>query len=118
MNSMLAQIHSLPALLRDSFDALDDAARTALDADLCRRVTRLYVTGCGDSHHAALETELAFEALAGIPTQPMTAMQFARYAAPALPRDETNLVVGISVSGEVTRTLEGLLEAKKRGAVT
>ena len=44
--------------------------------------------GCGDSYHAPLNAELAFEELAGLPCEPMTAMQFARYGADFLPEGE------------------------------
>ena len=120
MNSMVAQVHSLPTLIRELFDVFDDTARKALDHKLCLSVKRLYVTGCGDSHHASLGSELAFEALAGLPTEPMTALQFARYAAGYLPQTGpgTNLVIGVSVSGEVARTTEALRLARQAGAST
>ena len=120
MNSMIAQIQSLPALIREIFQPFDDVVRSALDRETCRSVQRLFVTGCGDSHHAALTTELAFEALAGVPTEPMTALQFARYAVGYLPQASpgSNVVVGMSVSGEVTRTAEALTLARQAGAVT
>ncbi len=118
MNSMIAQIHSLPALIRETVRPFDEAIRSTLDRDTCRSIQRLFVTGCGDSHHAALSTELAFEALAGIPTEPMTALQFGRYAVGYLPRTGMNLVVAISVSGEVARTVEALTLARQAGAAT
>ena len=94
--------------------------RKTLDHKLCLSVKRLYVTGCGDSHHAAVASELAFEALAGRPTEPMSALQFARYAAGYLPPTGpgTNLVIGVSVSGEVARTTEALRLARQAGAST
>ncbi len=120
MNSMLSQIHSLPTLIRESFQPSDDAARQTLDHALCLSAKRLFVTGCGDSHHASLSSELAFETLAGLPAEPMTALQFARYAAGFLPGGGPgmNLVIGISVSGEVSRTLEALTLARRAGAAT
>ena len=118
MNSMISQIHSLPDMLREIFGPFDEAVRSALDPALCRSMRRLFVVGCGDSHHAALNTELAFEALAGIPAEPMTALQFARYAAGYLPHEGGNVVAGTSVSGEVTRTVEALTLARRAGART
>jgi len=120
MNSMVAQVRSLPALIREMVPVLDDTVRKTLDHKLCLSVKRLYVTGCGDSHHAALASELAFEALAGRPTEPMSALQFARYAAGYLPPTGpgTNLVIGVSVSGEVARTTEALRLARQAGAST
>ncbi len=118
MNPMLDQIYSLPGMIREIFQPFDDAVRTSLDFKLCLSLKRLYVTGCGDSHHAAVGTHLAFEALAGIPAAAQTALEFARYSAPFLPKTEpgTNVVIGISVSGEVSRTLEALLQGKAHGA--
>ncbi|HEY7140362.1 MAG TPA: SIS domain-containing protein [Methylomirabilota bacterium] len=120
MNSMVAQIRSLPALIREMIPVLDDTVRKTLDHRLCLSVKRVYVTGCGDSHHAALTSELAFEALAGRPAEPMSALQFARYAAGYLPETGpgTNLVIGVSVSGEVARTTEALRLARQAGAGT
>ena len=81
---------------------------------------RIVIEGCGDSHMAGLATELAFEQVAGIPTEPMTAMQAARYGSPyfekMFPRNP--LVIGISVSGTVARTREALALARKEGALT
>lgn len=120
MNSMVSQVHSLPQLIRESVPKFDESIRMSLDHNLCLSMKRLYVTGCGDSHHAALNTELAFEAIAGIPTEPLTAMQFSRYAVGYLPDSGpgTNVVVGISVSGEVARTTEALNLANLAGATT
>jgi len=117
---MLAQIHSLPGMIRDILPTYDRDTRRVLDHNLCRSATRLFLTGCGDSHHAALAAELAFESLAGIPTEPMTALQFSRYAADFLPPGEpgANLVIGISASGEVSRTLEAILRARQARATT
>ncbi len=120
MNPMVAQVRSLPALIRELVPILDDTVRKTLDHKLCLSVKRLYVTGCGDSHHAALASELAFESLAGRPTEPMSALQFARYAAGYLPPTGpgTNLAIGVSVSGEVVRTTEALRLARQAGAST
>lgn len=113
---MLAQIHSLPQLIRDIVSPFDDAIRSSFDPGLARTVQRLFVTGCGDSHHAALATEWAFEALAGIPCEPMTALQFSRYAVQFVPSGSA--VIGISVSGGVSRTAEALTLARQVGAAT
>jgi glutamine---fructose-6-phosphate transaminase (isomerizing) len=117
---MVAQVRSLPTLIREMVPVLDDAVRKTLDHKLCLSVKRVYVTGCGDSHHAALASELAFETLAARPTEPMSALQFARYAAAYLPPTGpgTNLVIGVSVSGEVARTTEALRLARQAGAST
>jgi glucosamine--fructose-6-phosphate aminotransferase (isomerizing) len=118
--NMIAQVESLPELIRSEFDRLDASARRLMNHNECLSVKRVVITGCGDSHMAGLAAELCFEQLAGIPTEPMTAMQAGRYAAPyfdtMFPRNP--LVLGISVSGTVARTREALVLARKAGALT
>ena len=120
MNSMLEQVESLPALLRDNFQMLDEAVRSTLDHELCLSLKRLFITGCGDSHHASLGTEMAIETLSGLPVEPMTALQLSRYGAGFIPQTgpKTNLVIGISVSGSVSRTAEALRMAGQANATT
>lgn len=120
MNSLVNQVKTLPELLRKTFQTLDDGARLNLHPGLILPLKRIYITGCGDSHHAGLSTQLAFEALTGLPTTITTALDFARYKAGFLPRAgiNTNLVIGISVSGSVARTYEALLMAKEAGGTT
>jgi glutamine---fructose-6-phosphate transaminase (isomerizing) len=120
MTTMIPQLESLPQMVREMFEPLDEAVRAALDDKLCRSLQRVYITGAGDSHFAALSSELAFEALGGIAAEPMTALRFARYSAGYLPQTGpgTNLVIGISVSGSVARTAEALHMAEQFGATT
>ena len=120
MNSMIAQVESLPELLREVLPKLDERSRLSLHPDLILSLKRIFITGCGDSHHAGLTTKLAFEKLAGLPTTIATSLQFARYEAGFLPKSgpKTNLVIGISVSGSVARTFEALQMAKEAGATT
>lgn len=120
MNSMVSQVHSLPELVSEIVPVLDQMIRITLTHEMCLSMKRLFLTGCGDSHHAALNAELAFESLAGVPAEPMTALQFSHYGVPYLPDSGpgTNLVVGISVSGEVARTVEALNLANMKGATT
>ncbi|MBV7327209.1 SIS domain-containing protein [Chloroflexi bacterium TSY] len=119
-NSMIAQVESLPALVRTELDTLDGRVRRLLDHNEILSTKRVVTTGCGDSHMAGLATELAFEELAGIPTEPMTAMQAARYGVIHQPKAFPNnpLTFGISVSGTVARTREALAIARAEGALT
>ena len=79
------QVDTLPDLVRAMVDPLVRTIRAALPDSIVLQVQRVFITGCGDSHHAALNAELAFEQLVGLPCEPMTAMQFGRYATPFLP---------------------------------
>jgi len=120
MNYMIEQIHSLPELMKQIYEPLDETIRRKIDHELCLSMKRLYVVGCGDSHHAALSTEFAFETLTKLPDDPMPSMLFGRYAAGLIPQSgpKTNVVIGISVSGAVSRTAEALRMGRQAGATT
>jgi glucosamine--fructose-6-phosphate aminotransferase (isomerizing) len=120
LDPMLAQIHSLPDLMRQLVEEFDVIARTTWDHELCLSLKRIFLVGCGDSHHAPLGSELAFEQLAGLPCEPMTAMHFARYTAPDLrvPGPKMVGLVGVSVSGRVARTIEAVRLGGLVGATT
>jgi len=118
-NNMIAQVQSLPELIRSEFDGLDSRVRQLMNHEEWLSVKRVVITGCGDSHMAGIAAELAFEQIAGIPTEPMRAMK-ARYAAPYklsnFPRNP--LVIGISVSGTVSRTREAVGLFRRQGLPT
>ena len=117
---MHQQIDTLPDLIRDIVKPFDAAARSAFDFETCTAVKRIYIVGCGDSHHAPVGAELAFHQLTGVPTQALSSLPFSRYTAGYLPATgpKTNLVIGVSVSGMVSRTIEALDMARQAGAVT
>lgn len=119
-NSMIAQVFSLPEMIRTEFDQLDKQIRLFMNHEECLNVKRVVITGCGDSHMAGLAAELAFEQLAGIPTEPMRAMKSGRYASPYVISHYPHnpLTIGISVSGTVARTREALGLFAKHGYPT
>jgi glucosamine--fructose-6-phosphate aminotransferase (isomerizing) len=116
---MHQQIDTLPGLLRAIAQPFDASARATFDFELCTSVKRIFLVGCGDSYHAPVGAELAFHQLAGVPTQALNAMTFSRYTAGFLPTTgpKTNLVIAVSVSGVVSRTIEALQLARQAGAV-
>ncbi len=117
LSPLYQEIESLPALLSDLLAPLARAAAVALSPERCRQVQRVYLTGCGDSHHAAVGAALAFRQLAGLPCEPLTALSFSRYRAPYLAGSGGDaLVMAISVSGSVTRTIEALHLGRQAGA--
>lgn len=119
-SNMVAQVESLPELIRSEFDALDARVRRLLDHNEYLSVKRVVLTGCGDSYMAGLATELAFEQIGRIPTEALPAMTAGRYAAPYFDRSfpRNPLVLGVSVSGTVARTREALVLARQNGALT
>jgi glucosamine--fructose-6-phosphate aminotransferase (isomerizing) len=123
-NLFREHVLSLPTLIEEVFPIFRAEAERVFDETLCQSLSRLYTLGCGDSHHACEATELAFEMLGGTPTEPMMSMQFSRYAlsAPLSRQNGRGVggegVIGVSVSGGVTRTIEGVLRAAQRGMTT
>ncbi len=115
---MHQQIDTLPDLIRDIVKPFDASARRAFDFETCTAVKRIYLVGCGDSHHAPVGAELAFHQLTGLPTQALSSLPFSRYTAGFLPDTGpgTNLVICVSVSGEVSRTIEAMDLARVAGA--
>ncbi|HYW89323.1 MAG TPA: SIS domain-containing protein, partial [Chloroflexota bacterium] len=100
-DNMLAGIAAQPGYLREG------AAKTlhALALELPLRVpTRIYLVGCGDSHYAGLATRFAFERWTGIPTEALESLEFSRYAVDGA--DHQALVIAVSNSGRVVRTVE------------
>lgn len=115
MDAFRQQICSVPELIAERLEtSRTEATRVAEQVGM---PARMYVVGCGDSYFAALATELAFEMIAGVPTEAQNAMSFSRYAVEFVPNEDA-LVIGVSVSGKVSRTIEGLARARKRGLRT
>lgn len=78
--------------------------------------SRVYLTGCGDSWYCGMATRLAFESWAGVSTEALQALEFSRYYCRYAPQD--SLVVAISNSGRVARTVEAVMRAKSLGMKT
>lgn len=114
------QVFSKPALLREFTPKIDRQVREVVGHQVCLDIKRVYAFGCGDSHNAAITARMAFQKWAGLPMEAQTALEFSRYTTPWLNdgRPHQPLAIGISVSGEVARTVEGLALAHEAGAYT
>ncbi|MCC6905686.1 MAG: SIS domain-containing protein, partial [Anaerolineae bacterium] len=114
------QVFSRPGLLREFSPKFDAATREALSEAAAKHATEVHIFGCGDSHHAGLTTRMAFLHWAGLHTEAHTALDFSRYTAPWLRvnKPAAPLAIGISISGEVVRTVEGMSLAREAGAYT
>jgi glucosamine--fructose-6-phosphate aminotransferase (isomerizing) len=114
-------IRAMPGISGAVAPQLAAGCRELFSAELAGAVDRVFITGCGDSHHAGVAAALAFRQFSGLQTvTAMPAMGFARYEATYLPPpgDGLSLVIGISISGEVSRTAEALELAALAGAKT
>ena len=109
---MMAQPGAVRATWERNADSLEEAA--ARIAQLGPE--RVYMVGAGDSLAVMIAARLALETMLGVPCEPMQSLDFAYYAAhDVTPR---TLVLALSSSGETTRTVEAVLVAQHRGAMT
>lgn len=112
--NMLAGIEAQVPFIRQSPHAVYQQVREKLA--LKQTPSRVYLVGCGDSWYCGLATRLAFESWAGVGTEAVQALEFSRYGVHYAPSDA--LVVAISNSGRVARTVEAVIRARARGMKT
>jgi glutamine---fructose-6-phosphate transaminase (isomerizing) len=109
-SNMRAGISAQPVFLRDgaAHDVWKEVRRLPLAVP-----SRAYLVGCGDSYYAGLAACNAFERWTGIPTTALEALEFSRYAVETTGPDA--LLIAVSNSGRVARTVEcALLAARRR----
>ncbi len=119
-NAMRAQVFSLPDLLAGQYEAVEAATRGLLPTPAIFALREVILTGCGDSRIAGQLVREAWVRLTGIPCRALTAMQAARFE-PELPRaryPHASLVVAVSSSGDVARTVEAAQQWRQGGALT
>jgi fructoselysine-6-P-deglycase FrlB-like protein len=110
---MREEIAMIPELLAQQFEMLVGPLCT-LAAELnAEGIEHLYLVGCGDSAFAGAATALAFQRHAGIHAEGVHALDLARYRVRYLP--ERSMVVCISFSGRVGRTIEAAIQARRFG---
>ncbi len=105
-------LQMLNAMIAD----LEPQLERAITAETVNNLQRIYLVGCGDSYFASLGVRMFFEKYTGIPTEPAASMQFSRYIVDYAPKN--SLVVGVSNGGRVSRTVEAIIRARKRGLYT
>jgi glucosamine--fructose-6-phosphate aminotransferase (isomerizing) len=94
-------------------DGVDLQEPGAFDEDILRGIERVAFVSCGTSYHAGMLGRYALEEWARIATEVDVASEY-RYRNPIL--GPTDLVVGISQSGETADTLAAMRLARERGA--
>jgi glucosamine--fructose-6-phosphate aminotransferase (isomerizing) len=117
-NQILDQSLQAARFIQDRWPVLREKAQKVLSTSY-GSFEEILLCGCGDSHHAAVGLEMAFDVWSRRVVRAAPAMYASRYHVPRL-RDRAGrcLVIGISVSGEVARTIEALQLAKSIGAYT
>jgi glucosamine--fructose-6-phosphate aminotransferase (isomerizing) len=105
-------VHDQPGVIADIIRSasvrLEEETRSTLSTPEHVGLQRAVLTGCGDSAIAARAASFAWHELTGVPTMHLDAMTAARfYARHHQPwRPGGHLVLAVSSSGEVARTVE------------
>ena len=113
---MLKEVALQPAFVRDNIAPMLAVMRDVLAVREPGHLRHGFMIGCGDSYSAALAVRSYMMKATGRYVEPVEALEFSRYLVDELPPD--SFVFGISNSGIVSRTIEGLRLARERGAWT
>lgn len=111
---ILDQLKTLKSIHSEGFKSINESIIQGFTALEIESVHRVYAVGDGDSYHAALSAEMAFNEFAHIPYLPYSAMRFLEYCADYLPVNfpRDTMVVGISASGGSSRVVQSVERAK------
>jgi glucosamine 6-phosphate synthetase-like amidotransferase/phosphosugar isomerase protein len=112
---MVDEIGTIPDVIADQSARLRAPLRALAD-EIARPLPEVVLTGCGDSHFAGVGAKLALERDAGVRCQVLESLELTRYAVryvPLVPRPP--LLVAISYSGSVGRTIEAASTARGFG---
>lgn len=119
-NPMRRNVFDLPNLCVNQCAAIEAESRMILTTPEIFRITKIILTGCGDSFAAGIAAKYAFEDLAGIPVQLVRSMDLSRHVSEEILKSHkgTILVIAVSNSGGVSRVAEAMERCKKYGCLT
>jgi len=117
---LIRQVEALAGDLADHAGPVSELVAGLMTAQEWAGTGTVYLTGDGDSYHAACAAEMAFESLAAGPCEPLSALRFLEYCASWLRADAAGrpLVIAVSASGDTQRVAQAIEAAKRSGAVT
>lgn len=115
LSMMLEDIHNQGERVASQLAVVEQQIADVFPRRGTRSIERVFFVGCGDSFYCGICARWAFQEWAGLWAEPIEALEF-RYAVETLPAK--SLVIGVSVSGQVERTLACLDLAKEKGALT
>ena len=113
---MLREIALQPEFVSASIDAMLAHMRGVLAGRQSRRLDHCFMIGCGDSFCAGVAARQFMMKTTGRFAEPVEALEFSRYLVDDLPAH--SFVFGVSNSGTVSRTIEGIRLAREKGAWT
>lgn len=109
---LMEQPSKIAETVREEREAIREAALQVSK----RKVSRIYMVGCGDSVAALRGSKYMMESLLKIPCEVMDALDFCYYEQSVV--NSETLVVCLSSSGRTIRVVECLLVARNLGAQT
>jgi glutamine---fructose-6-phosphate transaminase (isomerizing) len=117
---LIRQVGSLAGDLAEQAGPVSEQVEGLLTGREWAGTGTVYLTGDGDSYHAACAAEMAFESLAGAVCEPLSALRFAEYCAPWLRPGPAGrpLVIAISASGTTQRVIQAVEAGRRDGALT
>ena len=113
---VIGEILGQAQLVRETFAELKQNVEKTFEPIDVSQITKVYYTGCGDSYFAGVAVRYFFEMNTGLQCEGIEALEFSRYHVGFAPKD--SLLVAISNSGKVSRAIECVIKAKKRGIGT
>ncbi|NLL91856.1 MAG: SIS domain-containing protein [Ruminococcaceae bacterium] len=114
-------VYMLPSTYEGNTKTVRDSISKTVPKEIMKNIERIFITGCGDSFHAAHASLPAFKELSGIDRSKISAPRCIELSRNIpLPKENADktLVIGISATGGSLRTAETLTRAKSRGCVT
>ena len=117
---MFGQVAGLADDLRQLTRPFEQQVRAVLTPSEWQAVKKVYLTGDGDSYHASCAAEMAFQVIADVACEPLSAQRFLDYRA-AWMRSAApphTLVIATSASGGTERVVQAIERAKEYGALT
>ncbi|MGI9952368.1 SIS domain-containing protein [Moorellaceae bacterium AZ2] len=113
---MLKEIREQTELLVSGVADLEQQIDKILEVPDWVRPEKIYIVGCGDSFYAGLACQQVFARYTGVETQVWQALEFSRYIYSSV--NPRSVVLAVSNSGEVARTVECVVRANRQGART
>src|SRR5260370_30730242 len=111
---MLREIALQPDFVKSSIDGMLAGMREVLSSRDPGTLEHCFMIGCGDSYCAGLAARQFMMKTTGRFAEAVEALEFSRYLVEDLPPNSS--VFGISNSGTVSRTIEGVRLAREKGA--
>ena len=115
---MLKEIHEQPDAVAETVgdrlvEGTVELGDIGISDDELRDLRRIVIVACGTSYHAGLVGRYAIEEWGRVPVEMDVASEY-RYRNPVV--DKSDLVIGITQSGETADTLAAMRLARERGA--